>query len=374
MKILMLYLGKRWGGCALYSYEIAKRLSRHCDLKIVLSEYHRNLPLWENSGISLIRLPTYMGAANFLSSLANVRKFCDLRNKVKEFSPDLIYYTMLHPYGPLLNLMFGNIPIVTTVHDPQLHLGERSPMAEILKRIFIRQSSAIVVLTRAHLEKLVGLGVPPKSIYVIPHGVFSFYCEDSNGAEVGSRRTERIILFFGRISRYKGIDVLLDAFQIIERRLHNAKLIIAGEGNLESYRAQLRRINRVEIINRWITDKEVGQLMRKADIVALPYRDASQSGVIAIAAAFGVPVVTTRTGGLSEQVKHGQTGILVPPNDHLKFAEACQSLLINSKFRQRLGNSARQYAKENWDWEEIVLKLRNMFAETLNHLRYRDTK
>lgn len=140
---------------------------------------------------------------------------------------------------------------------------------------------------------------------------------------LGQRKGQPVILFFGYIKPYKGLDVLLQAMP----RTGNAVLIVAGQvsRSCQNLRAlsqtpELRR--RVLWIDRYIADDEVSAIFSCAQVVALPYHSATQSGIAGLALAFELPVVATRTGGLSESIVQGKTGYLVPVNDPDALAEA----------------------------------------------------
>lgn len=179
----------------------------------------------------------------------------------------------------------------------------------------------------------------PEAAYVVtPHPTY---------AELGVKNTEAIqlpvvlpaerplLLFCGIIRPYKGLDVLLDAFAIaLERQpLH---LLIAGEfwqGGEAEYRKQIEDLklqNHVSIINEYIPDDWLAACIDRADVVVLPYKSATQSGIIQVAFGRGKPVITTNVGGLGEVVENGRTGLVVPPEEPEALAEAIQNYLHNN--------------------------------------------
>lgn len=124
-------------------------------------------------------------------------------------------------------------------------------------------------------------------------------------------------LFFGRIEKYKGIQLLAKAYkELVQTHSLNITLTIAGSGNLAEYREEFRNIPNVTIINRYIPDNEIGQYFSIPNtIVVLPYIDASQSGVIPIALEYNTPIIASETGGLKEQLNNGEIGIFCKVND-----------------------------------------------------------
>jgi len=147
-----------------------------------------------------------------------------------------------------------------------------------------------------------------------------------------------VAVFFGYVRRYKGLDTLLDAWPAV-RKHRPATLVVAGEfyEDAAPYREQVARANAaaarasggmgaespaVRVLDRYIPDEEVEALFKAADVVVLPYRSATQSGVTHVAYALGVPVITTNVGGLAETVRPGETGLVVPPENPAALAEA----------------------------------------------------
>ncbi|MBU4310789.1 glycosyltransferase [bacterium] len=132
------------------------------------------------------------------------------------------------------------------------------------------------------------------------------------------------------------------------------KPYIVGEGDLRPYTTQLTNLQDITVINRWIPDDEVASYFRGADVLVMPYTDASQSGVIPIAYMAKVPVVAARVGGLSEQVDNGKTGLLVPAGNIPELANACVKLLSNPVWAAALGKAGYQKAMTEWSWERVA--------------------
>lgn len=135
-----------------------------------------------------------------------------------------------------------------------------------------------------------------------------------------------VVLFFGYVRHYKGLDTLLEAWPRV-RAGRPATLIVAGEfyEDAEPYRRLATAAgcgDSVKLLERYLPDPEVEAVFKAADVVVLPYRDATQSGVTHVAYALGVPVIVTDVGGLSETVKHEETGLVVPPEDPGALADA----------------------------------------------------
>ncbi len=147
-------------------------------------------------------------------------------------------------------------------------------------------------------------------------------------------------MFFGYVRRYKGLDTLLEAWARV-RRQRAAVLVVAGEyyEDPAPYRRLAEAAGGEEAVRMragYLPDEEVEALFKAADVAVLPYRSATQSGVTHVAYAMGVPVITTRVGGLAETVIPGGTGLVVPPEDPEALARE-----IVRFFEERLGERMR---------------------------------
>jgi glycosyltransferase involved in cell wall biosynthesis len=201
--------------------------------------------------------------------------------------------------------------------------------------------------------------------------VFSFY--DSFPTLERNGVTSQSILFFGRITPYKGLDVLIRAFRRSLERRPDLNLKIVGEGNIRPYRRLLEGLSNVTIVNRWVADAEIPRLFQAADIVIVPYVSASQSGVIALAANFGRPVIATRVGAIPEQIRDQETGILVQPGSAEDLASAIDGLLADKGLRERIGAGLASEIRATSNWkltsEAYLQSCRKAIVESANRIR-----
>lgn len=164
-----------------------------------------------------------------------------------------------------------------------------------------------------------------------------------------------VILYFGLIRPYKGLELLLEAFECIESLEAKPRfLVIAGEcyGDWGSYQkiidASAAR-DRIQTHERFVSEREVGLFFGAADVVALPYRRASQSGVTAVALHYGKPIVASNVGGLAEYIQPGSTGELVPANDARSLALGIEKALSSS-----YSEEAFIAARERFSWSAFA--------------------
>lgn len=361
MRIALIYLGRKGGG-TVYSLEIAKALNIKEDVLAVISSQVENLNLWGSSGIKILKVSTFNNKWQVIPSTLNIIKFINLTKQIKKFNPDIIYYPMGHIWIPILNLFLKKIPKVMTLHDPILHTGEDNFFWKLLQKIEIKQSDRFIILSNIFTNYLKKKGISIEKIDVIPHGEFSYYSKYKISKAANKKPT---ILFFGRISQYKGLDILLKAFPIIKKEISECRLIIAGNGDIKPYKQLMIGLKDIIVFNQWIKDEETASYFGQADLIVLPYKDATQSGIIPIAYSMKLPVVTTNVGGLPEQVQDGRDGLLVNPCDEKDLAIACIRLLSNPILAKKMGEEGYKKAMIDWSWENIGNKIIKSFEKTV---------
>jgi glycosyltransferase involved in cell wall biosynthesis len=210
------------------------------------------------------------------------------------------------------------------------------------------------------------VGLDPGRVRVIHHGAFDYLTRLSDERPLPPELDGAegpVILFFGLLRPYKGIDTLLEAF----RRVEGAELWIVGNPRMEL--GPLRQLadempGRVRFLPRFVEDAEIPALMRRADVVALPYRDAEHSGVLYAALAFGKPLVLSAVGGFPEVAEQGAAR-LVPPEDPLALAAALSELVSDEGARTELGEAALAAASGSYSWDEAARQTLALYEELL---------
>ncbi|MBK9249925.1 MAG: glycosyltransferase [Ignavibacteria bacterium] len=179
--------------------------------------------------------------------------------------------------------------------------------------------------------------------------------------ELGFTKEDNVLMFFGYVRKYKGLDILLHAFPRILESLPNAKLLVVGEfyDNPEIYTNIVKQngtADLVKFVNQFVPNEEVGKYFAAADVMVQPYRSATQSGILNVAYSFGVPAVVTRVGGLEEYVTDGVTGIVSAPESPEELAKAVvrfyslhTSIDFSSNIRDRVSQSAFQGITDVFD-------------------------
>jgi glycosyltransferase involved in cell wall biosynthesis len=268
------------------------------------------------------------------------------RRAVRRFAPEFVHLQAGIGNDPRLVLIAGVRPrrFALTIHDPVRHPGEDvSLSARFGNRALLGSAGLIFVHAEALREELLVEARPRAPIVVVPHG-----------AQVGEAQPppeHPAILFFGRLGYYKGIDVLLDSMARVWDEQPLATLAIAGAGNVDDHPALADR--RVTVRAEYVPDAEIPELFAAASCVVLPYRQASQSGVGALAKSHGRPLVVSAVGGLPELVSDG-SGLTVPAEDPAALADALLKVLGDRGLAGRLGRTAAESAASGADWLSVA--------------------
>jgi len=170
-----------------------------------------------------------------------------------------------------------------------------------------------------------------------------------------------VVLYFGVIRPYKGVDVLVEAF----RQVENAELWVVGRP-LEVSMEHLRRLappGRVRFVDRYVSDTELPAFFRRADVLVLPHRSVDVSGVLFAGLAFGKAMVLSGVGGFREIAEEHGVGVLVPPDDPDELAAAIGGLLGDDARRQQLEKSALAAAAGPFSWDRIAERTASLYEQ-----------
>jgi glycosyltransferase involved in cell wall biosynthesis len=277
---------------------------------------------------------------------------------------DVVHYQWLGMEELTSRMLPRARPRVFTAHDIVPREPRRGQTAAF--RRITQAMDAVVVHSEHGAERLrCSLGVPGERIRVIPHGAFEHLThlpvERALPPKLAAVQLP-VILFFGYLSRYKGVDVLLEAFAQVD----GAELWVAGVPRVDM--DELRTLaeqapGRVRFIPRFVDEDELPALFRRADLVVLPYREIDQSGVLYAALAFARPLVVTRVGGLPELADRHGAAVAVPPDDPEALAGAIASLLRDRAERERLAAAAARAARTEYSWDEVARRHLELYRD-----------
>lgn len=253
------------------------------------------------------------------------------------------------------------------VHDPFLHSGENFFIDRVLRKIHFSLIRQKMLLNENQKKEFIAhYNYNPKDIHTSFLSVYDFlkFCKTDESVESGNFN----ILFFGRISPYKGIQFLLDAFVEIlsTKKYPNMTLTIAGSGNFDFEIEPYRQHPEIKILNEYIYPENLANLIFNSSVVVCPYIDATQSGVVMSAYAFKKPVIATNVGGLPEMVKDQLTGIIIEPKNSEAIKNAILELYNNSYILETMSqNIEKLYFSGEKSWTSSA----NRFIEALENIK-----
>jgi len=371
-RVLVVSLGRR-GGTTRYGQLMSMGLARHADIAVISAAGAENRTRWAEIDCPHIEVDTFSSIPTMLLSFVSVRRFARIRRFACSFAPDVVYYPHGHAWKPLLDVLLPRAArTVLTIHDPELHSGEDSVLHRLLDAgnrlhvdayVLLNESQRAGFTERLHLD--------PSRVSVIPHGIFDDLLQSRRplsevpGLEPIVPWEGRYLLFAGRIVRYKGLGTLLAAYGSL-RTDPPVPLVIAGDGELSDEESALLdglAGRPVEFIHRWLSDVELASLVGSGRFVVLPYLSATQSGVIPLASAFGVPAIASKTGGISEQVDDGTTGLLFASGDVAALrARLEEALSMSDTAYAEMSSRCRSHAETAWSWDVLAKALLAYFA------------
>ena len=238
------------------------------------------------------------------------------------------------------------------------------------RRVFGRMDAVVAHSEHGAARLRDEVGLDPERVRVIPHGAFDYLTrlpeEKPLPAELEGAEGP-VILFFGLLRPYKGLDTLLEAF----RQVEGAELWIVGNPRMDV--EPLRRLaaeapGRVRFLTRFVEDAEIPAIFRRADVVVLPYRDAEHSGVLYTGLAFGKPMVLSAVGGFPELAATGAARI-VPPEDPAALAAVLAELVGDEAARAELAAAGPTAAAGPYSWDEAARQTLALYRELIERSR-----
>lgn len=359
--IVVNYIGRKGAG-AVYAYEMTSSLiDNGCLIYAIVAEDIENIEKWRQLPlVELIQLPTYSSKFSFITNTIIFKLFGipRLKKKFKSINIDAVYVPMIQPWSGLVNAVFNKSQKIVTAHDPKPHSDSNKYFNAICKRVLM-EADDIVILSETFRDYSAQYYNKEKEyIHVIPHGVFDYYKRFQDAESSINYDADKInFLFFGRITKYKGLHVLSEAYKRLSKVFDNISLTIVGNGKFEEYTEEFSKLKNVTVINRWIKDEEVGCFFKGENIVTvLPYIDATQSGVIPIAMEYNSLVIASNTGGLSEQVRDRVTGYLFETGNPQDLYKVMKFVVEHYDEQKHIVQNAEKYIK-SLSWDVLGAKL-----------------
>jgi glycosyltransferase involved in cell wall biosynthesis len=303
--------------------------------------------------------------------------------RVRELDPDVVLIGDIRfPFDlfPLMLLERRARTIVDICHNVHPFstsgasggLFNRSRWREsFYRRIYRLFDRVFVHFERNREEFVTSFGISRDKVGVIVHGNEEIFRDlRTPGVDAAALRArvaipanEPVVLFFGTLSRYKGIDVLIDAFPAI-RKATNARLVLAGfpspDFDVRAHEAQARARGidaAITWVPEYVASGDVAAWMELADVIVFPYRDIYQSGALHIAQTFGVPIVASAIGAMKDVIEDRKSGLLIAPENPAALADAVIELLRNRPLATELGRNAATDAQGPFSWTTIAARI-----------------
>jgi glycosyltransferase involved in cell wall biosynthesis len=282
---------------------------------------------------------------------------------------DLVHYQWLTV--PRLDrlLLPSTRPRVMTAHyvlPPQASRRQRAAA----RRVFGAMDAVVAHSEHSAVRLREQVGLDPERVRVVHHGAFDYLTrvleEKPLPAELEGAEGP-VVLFFGLLRPYKGLDTLLQAF----RQVQGAELWIVGNPRMDVeplHRLAAEAPGRVRFVTRFVEDAEIPAIFRRADLIVLPYRDGEHSGVLYTGLAFGKPLVLSEVGGFPEVAASG-AGRLVPPEDPAALAATLNELIGDEAARAELAAAARTAAAGPYSWDEVARQTIALYEDLLEARR-----
>lgn len=294
-------------------------------------------------------------------------------NELKKLQPKLIVVRYWLPFmGPCLGTILrrvkkNNFTKIVCIAD-NIFPHEKRPGDKVFTKYFLKPIDAFITMSEKVLEDLKQFAKEKPSKFV-PHPLYDNFGEKINKDEARKKLAingnDKVILFFGFIRKYKGLDILLHAMKIINTKyaVQNIKLLIAGEfyENEKNYERLLNDAdikNSLVIHTHFIADSMVKYYLCAADCVIQPYRNATQSGVTPLSYHFEIPMIVTNVGGLPALVPDKKVGLVAEPNAESVAKKIIEYFQLGEEyFLPHLREEKKKYS-----WERLVITILNLIS------------
>ena len=275
--------------------------------------------------------------------------------------------------------------LVFTAHN--IDVDARDGTSTWSRRFSLRFLYRIVDHIIVHTDKMKSeliehFGMPAEKVSVIPHGIMSAVPETALSRsearkQLGLDSHQQVLLFFGMITPYKGLETLVEAVAHLKKNGGRFTLVIAGRiKECPDYWGRIRRLIEQSDLKesvvtdlRRVPDESVEVYLKAADVMVLPYRTIFQSGALFLAYRFGLPVIATDVGSFKEDIVQGQTGFVCRADDPLDMAKTIETYFASDLFANldQKRQEIRNYANERYSWERIGKLTRAVYERVLQN-------
>lgn len=339
-----------------YAYRLAGALAAEHDVLLIVERHGFNAELGTDKPRNQSHRLRICFIEHRRSLMAVFSNAAQIRRAVKEFQPDVVHLQeAIVDYLALAFPFLKRYPILITIHDPELHVGELKFSGlkrryNVYRWLLRRWSDGAIVhgvFLQAEVERLY-----PHfrgRVFAIAHGPLGETdIAPSFKWEAGT------LLFFGRILAYKGLPYFIATVERLAAEGLKVKGIIAGRGvELDQYRAKILESELLELNETFIAREDLPNLFHRAQIVVLPYTDGTQSGVAGLAMAFARPVIASAVGSIPEMVRHRLNGLLTAPGNVTELVDSLRTLLSDPDYSNDLGRNGWGLGQTELSWPSL---------------------
>lgn len=304
----------------------------------------------------------------------NVFRLQALRALIQDIDPDLLHMQSGLMWENAILTRTRRYPVVVTVHDVVSHprlVGALSA-PQFGTTLAVRSADALITHGESSRQLLLnkhGSHIQASQVHSLDHGVILRYGKGASRPTVPAGNGN--ILFFGFLDKYKGLEFLIDAEAILRSSLPGMSMVVAGATARPAYyRALVGGASHVSLRLGYQDRDSVERLFRWADIVVLPYIEASQSGVLQLAVAFGVPPVATTVGGFPDVIRDRVNGLLVAPRDARSLAAAIHELLTDSGLRVEIIKNLQSDRENRFSWARISSQTLQIYGDVISGFHF----
>jgi len=352
------------GGIAQFNANLYNELKKDNEIKAYnfITQYPNILFPGTTQYVQKGDLAEPIKAKSILSTI-NPITYWTAANEINKFSPDLIITKFWMPFfapslGSVYTLLNRKTKKIAILDNVIPH--EKRPGDIQLIRYFLNNTDAFIVMSDSVKNDLLSLKPNAKFREVI-HPLYNHFGERIEKITARKRlnlpENKKILLFFGFIRDYKGLDNLIESMSLLNDDYH---LLICGEvyGSFDKYSELIARFGlneRIHLFNKYIADNEVADYFCASDVCVLPYKTATQSGIVGISYHFDLPVIATDTGGLKSMIEPYNSGIMIDKSEPKLIAESINQY-FNSDINQYVDNINNYKKDASWErlGEEII--------------------
>lgn len=360
------------GGVENYVYYLSRELVNSGNqVKVVCANEPDIESKQRVEGIEVERLP-YMG------KIANTNITTGLPGALSDGDYDIIHTHIPTPWSADWSAFYSNSkkkPLVVTYHNDIIGQGLASLVARIYNSVglnYVLKTAAKIIITQpGYLQSSSHLAKYRDKIEVIPNGVDVEKFQPIQASDNEDKSTIFFLSVLDEFHKYKGLDYLLEALKIVKNNVPDVKLIVGGKGVLldhhQEMAASLGLKDNVEFAG-FIPDEEIADYYSQASVFVLPSISSLQEGfgIVALEAlACQTPVVTTDIVGVAQDLKQIKGGIVIPPRDTHKLADAITQILSDAQMQKEMGQRGRKLVQEKYTWKGVASSMEKVYKEIL---------